>query len=294
MRRWPAIALIGLSLIGLSVASTAYAQQTLIDDRGAAIHLSDVPRRIVSLLPSLTESVCALGSCERLVGTDRFSNWPASVGKLPKLGGLDDAQIESIVALKPDVVLVSNSARVTDRLESLGLKVVVMESRNRADVERTLILLGKMLHAEDAADRVWKRIEQETRDAALRVPSSIRGKRVYFEVDATPYAAGASSFVGETLLALGMSNAIAPELGAFPKLNPEYIVRVQPDIIMATARDLQTMSGRPGWSSLKALQQRQTCGFAPGRYDLLVRPGPRMGEAAGVLADCLTAISKDR
>jgi len=99
----------------------AHAQITLRDDRGAAVTLLAPPQRIVSLLPSLTESVCALGACAHLVGTDRFSNAPASVIALPKLGGIDDAQIERIVALKPDVVLVSSSARVTDRLEGLGL-----------------------------------------------------------------------------------------------------------------------------------------------------------------------------
>ena len=98
----------------------ALAQTTLQDGRGATLVLAAPPQRIVSLLPSLTESVCALGACARLVGTDRFSNSPTSVIDLPKLGGIDDAQIERIVALRPDVVLLSTSARVIDRLESLG------------------------------------------------------------------------------------------------------------------------------------------------------------------------------
>lgn len=90
------------------------------DDRGVTVELQAPPRRIVSLLPSLTETVCELGDCDKLVGVDRYSNYPARTQALPKLGGLDDTAIELLVSLKPDVVLLGVSARVIDRLESLG------------------------------------------------------------------------------------------------------------------------------------------------------------------------------
>jgi iron complex transport system substrate-binding protein len=266
------------------------AQISVRDDRSVTVTWPATPQRIVSLLPSLTESVCALGGCGRLVGTDRFSNAPARVLALPKLGGLEDAQIERIAALKPDVVLVAPSARVIDRLEGLGLKVLVLESRDHSDVQRTLKALARLLDAPAEADRVWAGIERELAAAAARVPAPLRGRRVYFEVDATPYAAGASSFIGQTLTRLGMANAIPPALGPFPKLNPEYVVRAQPDIVMAAQRNLDEMPRRPGWAALRALQHRQSCGFDGERYELLIRPGPRMGEAAGVLADCLAAL----
>lgn len=271
---------------------TARAEVAIRDDRGIAITLEAPPRRIVSLLPSLTESVCALGACARLVGTDRFSNWPASVAALPKLGGLEDAQIERIVALKPDVVLASTSARVTDRLESLGLKVIALESRDRADVRRTLALLGRLLGTPAKADEVWAAIERDTRAAAARVPAALRGRRVYFEIDPTPYAAGPSSFIGETLRTLGLGNALPAELGPFPKLNPEFVVRAQPDIVMAAKASVAEMPKRPGWRTLRALRDGRTCGFPSATYELVVRPGPRMGEAAGALADCLVGLAR--
>ncbi len=272
----------------------ASAQITLQDDRGTTLVLPAPPQRIVSLLPSLTESVCALGACARLVGTDRFSNAPASVINLPKLGGIDDAQIERIVALRPDIVLLSSSARVIDRLETLGLKVLVLEARDHADVKRSLVLLAQMLGTPAAAERVWSAIERDTRAAAARVPAAWRGKRVYFEVDATPYAAGAGSFIGETLARLGLANAVPAELGPFPKLNPEYVVRMQPDIVMANDQNLADMPKRPGWATLRALKNGHSCGFGVDRYEVLIRPGPRLGEAALLLADCLVAISKVR
>jgi iron complex transport system substrate-binding protein len=272
--------------------AVAGAQISVRDDRGATVVLPASPQRIVSLLPSLTESVCALGGCARLIGTDRFSNSPPSVRALPKLGGLEDAQIERVAALRPDVVLAAPSARAIDRLEALGLKVLVLESRDHADVQRTLKTLAQLLGAPAEADKVWAAIERELVDAAARVPPRLRGQRVYFEVDATPYAAGASSFIGQTLGRLGLANAIPPELGPFPKLNPEYVLRAQPDIVMAAQRNLDEMPRRPGWSALRALQRHQVCGFDSERYELLIRPGPRMGEAARALADCLTALDK--
>ena len=270
----------------------ARAQLALRDDRGVAVQLDRAPRRIVSLLPSLTETVCALGACDRLVGTDRFSDWPDSVAALPKLGGIEDAQIERIVALKPDVVLASTSARVTVRLESLGLKVLALESRDRADVKRTLALLGQMLGAQKKAEQVWTDIARDVGAAAARVPAPLRGKRVYFEVDATPYAAGPSSFIGETLRALGMANAIPAELGPFPKLNPEFVVRAQPDVVMAVKASVADMPKRPGWNAIRALREDRACGFPSATYELIVRPGPRMGEAAGALADCLARLDR--
>jgi iron complex transport system substrate-binding protein len=259
------------------------------DDRNVELRFVSAPQRIVSLVPSVTESVCALGACKRLVGTDQFSNSPSEVIALPKLGGLEDAQIERIVSLKPDVVLATKSARVVDRLESLGVKVIVLQSDSHADVKRTLTLLAKLLNTPDQAERVWSHIERDIRLAASRVPQALRGKKIYFEVAAEPYAAGTTSFIGQTLTRLGMGNIVAPELGPFPKLNPEFIVRSQPDIIMAGARQVKSMASRPGWSGLAALHGR-SCGFATERYEMLIRPGPRMGEAALVIADCLAGL----
>ncbi|HET7793254.1 MAG TPA: helical backbone metal receptor [Rhizobacter sp.] len=277
-------------LLLLCLPLQALAEVRIRDDRGVMLTWPRSPQRIVSLLPSLTESVCALGACDRLVGTDRFSNAPPQVLALPKLGGLEDAQIERIVSLKPDVVLVEPSARATERLESLGLKVLVIDAKTHADVKRSLRLLGELLGLPEAAQDTWARIESALAQASARVPPAVRGQRVYFEVDSTPYAAGAGSFIGETLLRLGMGNVVPPELGPFPRLNPEFVIKARPDIVIAAQRNLDEMPGRPGWAALSALKQRRSCGFDIEHYELLIRPGPRMGEAAQLLATCLAGL----
>jgi iron complex transport system substrate-binding protein len=288
MQRWRST--IVLCLLA-ALSALACAQPIVVrDDRGVEVALAAPPQRIVSLLPSLTESVCALGACARLVGVDRFSNWPDSVRALPQLGGLEDAQIERVVALKPDLVLAAPSARAIERFEGLGLKVLVLESRDRTDVKRTLNTLARVLGAAPQAAAVWSKIERDESVAVERVPAHWRGRRVYFEVDATPYAAGAGSFIGETLAQLGLANIVPNELGPFPKLNPEFVVRAQPDLVIAQHANLAEMRKRPGWAGLRALRSGSTCGFEPATYELLIRPGPRMGEAAQSLAACLAAL----
>ena len=280
------------SVAAAAAPAPAPAPVALADHRGVVLRLPTPPMRIVSLMPSLTEGVCALGGCDRLVGTDRFSNMPPEVLRLPKLGGIEDAQIERIVALRPDVVIAAPSARAIDRLEQLGVPVFVLDSDSHADVRLGLQRIAALLGAPERAAPAWARIEQAIAAARLRVPASLRGKRVYFEVDGSTYAAGPGSFIGETLARLGLGNVVDPALGPFPKLNPEYVVRSQPDILMATRENLEAMASRPGWHALKALDGGSACGFAPEPYELLIRPGPRLGEAAGLLADCLVRLGR--
>ena len=268
----------------------ARAEVSVRDDRGVTVKLAAPPQRIVTLLPSLTETVCALGFCERLVGTDRYSNWPASVPALPKLGGMDDTQVERLVALRPDVVLAARSTRAVERLESLGLTVVVLEPRSQAEARRTVATIATLMGRPEQGAVLWARIDQQVQRAAARVPAALRGRKVYFEVDSAPYAAGSTSFLGELLTQLGLGNIVPPALGPFPKLNPEFIVQAQPDLVMAVDRNLRDMPRRPGWSTLKALQTGRTCAFDATRYEMLVRPGPRLGEAAELVADCLQAL----
>ncbi len=292
-RRSPAarrIAFAWLCMLVLTLMTTHLAQAApflVRDDRGVEHRFTAPPQRIVTLLPSLTESVWALGGGSRLVGVDRYSNWPAELASLPRLGGLDDALIEAIVATKPDVVLASTSARSLDRLEALGVTVVRLKSDSHADVQRSLDVLARLLGDPDAGTRLWSRLMGEVDAAARRLPRTMRGQRVYVEIGGGPYAAGTTSFIGQTLTALGLRNIVAPELGPFPKLNPEYVVRAAPDIVLTTVGDRAALAARPGWSGLPALQLGRVCAFETAAHDVLVRPGPRLGEAAGLIADCL-------
>jgi iron complex transport system substrate-binding protein len=288
MRRmgWPVWAL-ALGLVGWLGA--AWAQPiTVTDDRGRTVVLPAAPQRVVSILPSLTETVCELQQCQRLVGVDRYSNWPAAIQALPRVGGGIDPNVEAIVALRPDVVLAAVSSRGSERLEALGLKVVALEPKTHADMRRVMGTVARVLGlpAEDA-QRLWRHIDAAVSAAAQSLPPNVRRTKVYFEVNRAPYAAGASSFIGETLARLGAQNIVPAELGPFPKLNPEFVVRANPDVIMVGARNAPGMTERPGWERIRAVRERRVCVFANDDADTIIRPGPRLGEGARLLADCL-------
>jgi iron complex transport system substrate-binding protein len=288
LRAWVLCVLVLISL-GTTVA---WAQPLVLrDDRGTEHRFDALPQRIVTLLPSLTETAWVLGVGPRLVGVDRFSNWPADIAALPRLGGLDDAQIEALARLKPDVVLASTSARSLDKLESLGFRVMRLKSETHADVRRTLGLVAQLLGTPEAGERVWARLEGQIVAAAARVPAPLKGQRVYFEIGGGPYAAGTTSFIGETLSRLGMANIVPPDLGPFPKLNPEFVVRARPDLIMGVQREQAALLARPGWQAIPAVQGQRVCGFASADYETLIRPGPRLGDAATLLAGCLQRLA---
>ena len=284
MKRLLMTALIFFAALG----NTAQALQ-VVDDRGVAVAFAQSPQRIISMLPSLTESVCAMGQCQRLVGVDRYSNYPDSLQSLPKLGGGMDPNIEAIVALRPDVVLVSNSSRSSSRLEALGLKVIALETNSHADVKRVLQTLGALLGVpeSDGAERLWRIIDSSVSATSQSLSPQAKLTRVYFEVGRGPYAAGEASFIGETLMRLGVKNVVPASLGPFPKLNPEFVVRANPDLIMIGSGSMQAMVPYPGWSRIKAIKNQRICIFGAVESDVVVRPGPRMAEAARLMAQCL-------
>lgn len=287
--RWLRPRLLCSLLLGLSLAAHA-AGITVTDDRGRTVTLAQPPMRIVSLLPSATETVCALQACERLVGVDRFSDWPQQIRALPRVGGLEDAQLERIVALRPDLVLAGPFARAVDRIEALGIAVLVLEAKEISDIRRVLEATARALGSPGAGETLWRRLNERIDAAAARVPASMRGKRVYFEVAPGPFAAGEASYIGQTLERLALGNSVPAVHGPFPKMNPEFVVRARPDLIMASERDFATMATRPGWARLDALRSGRHCVFADDFFPVLLHPGPRLGEAAEAIADCLDGL----
>jgi iron complex transport system substrate-binding protein len=259
---------------------------SIVDDRGVTLELPRPPQRIVTMLPSLTEVVCELGACERLVGVDDFSNWPAPVRQLPHLGGLEEANIERIVALRPDLVLLASSSRAVGRLQGLGIKVATLEPKTLADLRRVWTQLAQVLGAGDGAAG-WQRLEAGVDAAARRLPAALRGTTVYFEVNSAPYAASEESFIGELLTRIGATNVVPGKLGPFPKLNPEFVVRADPQVIMISDRDAPALNTRPGWGRIRAVRDGRVCLFDSAQGDVLVRPGPRMAQAVSLMVECL-------
>ena len=133
----------------------------------------------------------------------------------------------------------------------------------------------------------WQAAQAGVDRVARSLPPRAHGLRVYYEVSRGPYAAGASSFLGETLARLGVQNIVPASLGPFPKLNPEYIVKANPDLIIVSQDGVADMVSRPGWSDMRAVRERRICALSSAQTDVVVRPGPLLAEGARILADCI-------
>lgn len=279
-----------LFFISMGLWLQAAGAVTVTDDRQVTVTFTQAPKRIVTLLPSLAETVCVLGACGRLVGTDKHANWPDSVKALPKLGGLDDTQLEALVRLKPDVVLLAKSARIIARLEALGIPVLALEPQTHADVYRVLQTVAAVLqlpNAQDQADGVWQKIQRQVSQAQSKMPAQAINATVYLEASTGGYAAGEASFIGEILRQMGLKNIVTSSMGAFPQLNPEFVVRANPQLIVLAQSMVTNLSQRPGWSGITAIKNKRVCAFSSAQADILVRPGPRLGEAAQLISDCV-------
>jgi iron complex transport system substrate-binding protein len=162
---------------------------------------------------------------------------------------------------------------------------MAFDVQSMADVQRTLRQLDVVLGSAESG-AVWERIQLEIARAGRMLSPSQKAARVYFEVNPAPFAAGKTSFIGELLDRLGMQNIISEKMGAYPKINPEFVVQSKPDLIMLTETSPNQLAQRPGWKSIPAIQAKRICFFSAAQADVLVRPGPRMGEAASLIADC--------
>lgn len=277
-------------LLASSGAVATTTQVTHTDDLGRQVTLRGTPQRIVAIGPSLVESLCAVGGCDRLVGVDRFSNHPASVDRLPKLGGLGEVSLEQVLRLKPDLVLLTPASRLHDRIAQLGVPVLALDAQSLPEVQRLLRHMATLMGAPERAEVVWAQMQREIDAAAAELPPSWHGRSVYFEVDPTPYAAGEASFIGAVLARLRLQNIVPASLGTFPQLNPEFVIRAQPALIVVGQREAPNLAQRPGWARVPAVQHGRVCALPRVDGDVVGRPGPRVGEAARALVRCVRAL----
>ncbi len=280
--------LAGLMAFGFSsvVGATTY-PLILKDDLGRSVKLMQQPKRIVSMMPSHTETLFAIGAGDSVIGVDEYSNFPKlETDKLTKTGNGFVPNLEVIAALKPDLVLTdeSSGSKLVQNLEKLGITVYAGVAQTYNDVFAKINVIGKITnHEKNVLNLITKmRTELNTIQASvLKLPRV----SVYFEVDPTPYAAGSSSFIGAMIDKAGGNNIIPAKLGAFPQISPELVIQSNPEVILgANLADLLT---RPAWDKIKAVQNKRVINFSGEINDAISRPGPRLPVALKALAVAL-------
>ena len=259
---------------------------TVTDFQNRSVTVPRRPERIVSIGPSITEFLFALGAGPRVVGVDDYSDEPPAASQVEKVGGVK-VNFEKVVSLKPDLVLsVKFSDGTIEKLASAGLLVLVVDPQSAGDVARTAILLGRAVGSdgETMARDIQKRVDDvRAKTAAATKP------RVYHEIDASDptkiFTVGPGSYIHDLIEIAGGQNIAARATSAYPQLSAEEILRGDPEIIVLAAADYSAkpdqVAARAGWSAITAVKNKRIVTIAP---NLINRPGPRVGEAAEAYA----------
>ena len=275
------------SATAAATATAAAFPVTLTDFQNRSVNIPKQPERIVSIGPSITEFLFAIGAGKQVVGTDDFSDEPAAAKALDKVGGIK-VNFEKVVALKPDLVLIVKFSDGTiEKLASAGLLVMVVDPQTVGDVARTATLLGKASGTEGAT--LAAQIDQQVQQVRTRVATAATKPRVYHEIDASDptkiFTVGPGSYIADLIDIAGGVNIAAKATSAYPQLSAEEILRADPEVIVLAGADYAAkpdqVAARAGWSAISAVKNKRIASIAP---NLINRPGPRVGEAADAYA----------
>jgi len=254
------------------------AQIRVTDDLGRTVTLSAPARRVVSLAPSLTESLFAIGAGAQVAGITTFCNYPEGTRTLPRVGGMTNPSIERIVSLSPDLVVVSmegNTRADFTRLTELAIPVYASNPRTLAGIYRSLADLGSLTGRSVEARRLVDSLKQKEDTLCSEV--SRTPVSTLFLLSLQPLiAVGKNTLLNELLTLAGARNIATGLEGNYPAISREAILAENPDVLFMTA-DLagdteHLISLFPEWSQLRAIRERRVYELDT---DIVSRPGPR-------------------
>jgi iron complex transport system substrate-binding protein len=272
-----------------SAISSAPASREVVDEAGRTVRVPTLPLRIVSLAPSLTETVYALGLQERLVGDTDFCDYPADAQKKPKVGGGINPNLEVIASLHPDLVLVVksfNRLETVRALETLGIPSYSTDPHTVDEIVTSTEKLAGVLGASEAGKTLATDLNR--RLAALREKlAPLAQTKVLFVVWTEPLVSiGKGTFIGDALHKAG-ADSIVDSDHDWPQMNLEEVVRLQPEYLVFAAshsdagtHDFEALAAKPGWSLLDAIHNRRFAVIS----DAVNRPAPRIVSAIEDLA----------
>ncbi|MCJ7601556.1 MAG: cobalamin-binding protein [Desulfobulbaceae bacterium] len=223
---------------------------TLIDQTGRTVQVPDDPKRIISLMPSLTEMVFELGQGARIIAVTQYSNDPPAVLKLPKVGSYVHLDLERIVALRPDLCLAywdGNPKFIVDKLEAPGIPVYTFDPRSLEGIMDSITRLGGIVYAEARAAEQVATMQKLLQEVEARVARLSERPRVFFQIDAAPLvSAGTNTFIHKLITRAGGINLAAGNT-PYPRYSWEDVLLMQPEVVIVTS-----MAGGYSEEQLKA------------------------------------------
>ncbi|MFF5212601.1 ABC transporter substrate-binding protein [Streptosporangium sp. NPDC000396] len=284
----------GAATSGAATASAAPATAVFpvtVEAGNGSISIAKKPERIVSLSPTATESLFAVGAGAQVVAVDDQSNYPAEAPKTDLSGFKPNA--EAIIAKKPDLVVLSNdSDGIVAKLAKVNVPVLLEPSATKLDEAYDQIVdLGAATGNKTKAEEVVAGMRKQIEEVAATAPKD-KKLTYYHELDVTPYSATSTTFIGQIYGLFGLTNIAdkAPDAaGGYPKLSAEFVAQADPDVIFLAdtkccAQTKDTLAKRPGWSKLSAIKNDQVISLDD---DIASRWGPRVVDLAKQVGDAV-------
>lgn len=263
--------------------------RSFIDDTGRRVYLANAPNRIISLAPSVTEMLFAIGAGAQVVGVTQFCDYPPEVAQKAKVG-YANPNLESLVALQPDLIVAPQEFLKPDligKLDQLKIPVFVLSARTIEDVVSHIQTLGRMLDRTTEATALGMDLRQQVARIKSRT-QSVPPVRVLYVLNSEPLiTVGPGSFIDQLIGLAGGINIAAKSATAYPRLSMEVVLQENPDILVFPIGEAEGISESEQqawrkWATLNAVK-RNNLRQIPA--DLLNRPGPRIGKALELLAD---------
>lgn len=265
--------------------------RAFVDDAGRRVYLAKAPSRIISLAPSVTEMLFAIGAGTQVVGVTQFCDFPAEAKQKAKVG-YTNPNLESLLALDPDLIVAPQEFLKPDligKLEQLKIPVFILADRTVEDVFAHIQTLGRMLDRSTEATALGMDLRQQIARIKVRAQSAVP-VRVLYVLNSEPLiTVGPGSFIDQLIGLAGGVNVAAKSVTAYPRLSMEVVLQENPDVLIFPTGEAEGISESEQqawrkWSTLAAVKQNNLRQIPA---DLLNRPGPRIGKALELLADLL-------
>lgn len=291
--------LFGLAGVAHSASETVPAAAAIVvkDATGTTLRLAEPPRRIVTLMPSLGELAADVleSAQERIVGVSDFTDYPPALGKLPSVGSYDRFNLETVAALKPDLVLATTDGNPKDRvlrLRELGIPVLTVSTSNFEQVRQSIRLVSRALGYPDRGTRMVEQLDrgvERIRERAARRSSEPGAKKpkVLLQVGGEPLVTvGGGTFLNEALATVGAGNLYASLPEAYPRPAMEDVLNRDPDVILVMALGPEERIYRrmaEDWKQFKSMTAVKTSRVSVLKADALLRPSLRLLEGLALL-----------
>ena len=260
----------------------------VVDSRGKEITFDKAPEKIISLLPSDTEIIYALGDGEKLIAVSKYCNYPEDTKNKQKLDGGKKTNIEAIIGLKPDTVIMGKMAQTDDQfkqIEDAGIKVIVTQAGNIEDTYKVIEMVGMALRKETKATEIINSMKKDFEDIKNKAKNS-KPKNVYIEISPLQLklmSCGKGTFQNEILELIGANN-IFSDIDGWKQVSEEQVLTRNPEVIITIVGEMYDIKdtvgeikGRANWNKIDAVKNDNV--YATDS-DKLTRPGPRLAQAA--------------